>query len=196
MYHIHTTPAFVVNVLPSGERHQFITLFTKDFGMIRAKVQSVRVPLSKLRYALQEYSYTYVSLVKGKDIWRVVNAQPIYNIYFELKDIQSVFMSIARILSLLKRLLPEEGCESIIFDDFHHLCEASLKFKYDQEELGTLEWLFLIRTMCTLGYARKEQFGLLCTEDLGWGPEYLHSIFSYKEGAVGAINNALKVSQL
>ena len=86
MYHIHTTHALVVGMLPVGEKHYFVNLFTKDFGMIRAKAQSVRVNVSKLRFALQEYSFVNISLVRGKDTWRITNAEPIYNIYFELKE--------------------------------------------------------------------------------------------------------------
>lgn len=196
MYHVHTTPAFVVNTLPSGEKNQFVTLFTRDFGMIRAKAQSVRVSLSKLRYALQEYSYVHISLVKGKDVWRIVNAQPIYNIYFELKDSQEIFMPIARVLSLLKRLLPEEGCESVIFDDLQILCDSSKKYKYENKELGTIEWCFLIRAMCSLGYAKFDSFAVLCEGGADFSPEYLNSIFEHKDRAVNAINIALKASQL
>ena len=90
MYHKHTTHAFVLDVSTSGEKNHFVTLFTREFGMIKAKAQSVRVMDSKLRYALQEYSYIEVSLVKGKDIWRITNALPIYNIYFELMSLRAV----------------------------------------------------------------------------------------------------------
>jgi hypothetical protein len=238
MYHKHTTRAFVLSVSPSGEKNHFITLFTREFGMIRAKAQSVRVSDSKLRYALQEYSYIEVSLVKGKDIWRITNALPIYNIYFELMSPPSVipdlvrnpvrenqnssqdarldsrlrgndntkedngrgkddmFMPMARIFSLLKRLVPEEGCEVLIFDDLEIICENSRAKKYSKKSVEILEWVFVLRMLCFLGYVHKEKFQNICEEKTSWDNEYLESISSYKDNAIYSINHALKASQL
>jgi hypothetical protein len=243
MYHKHTTHAFVLDVSTSGEKNHFVTLFTREFGMIKAKAQSVRVMDSKLRYALQEYSYIEVSLVKGKDIWRITNALPIYNFYFELMSLravipapvftsinsggiksenadldpreyprmthgeeeldvkiyeekENVFIVIARILSLLCRLVPEEGCEALIFDDMEAICENALAKKYTKKSIKTLEWLFILRMLCFLGYSHKEAFVGLCDDKIEWNNEYLESVSSYKEKAIYSINNALKASQL
>jgi hypothetical protein len=231
MYHKHTTFAFVLNVSPSGEKNHFITLFTREFGMIRAKAQSVRVADSKLRYALQEFSYIEVSLVKGKEIWRITNALPVYNVYFELMSppsvipapvftsinsggIQSgeinmdsrlrgndnmkgdVFMVIARVFSLLRRLMPEEGCESLIFNDMEVVCKNAQTIIYSPKSIQTLEWLFILRMMCFLGYAHKENFADLCEDEIEWTNEYLESISSHKDNAIYSINNALKASHL
>ncbi len=196
MYHKHTTHAFVLNILPSGEKNNFITLFTRDFGMIKAKAQSVRSIDSKLRYALQEYSYVEISLVKGKDVWRITNALPINNIYFELKNRQSVFMVIARIFSLLRRLMPEEGCEAPIFDDVRSICENAKNIEYTEKSVKVLEWFFVLRLLCSLGYLHKESFSNLCDPETEWSNEYLDSISSYKDRAIYSINEALKASHL
>jgi recombinational DNA repair protein (RecF pathway) len=196
MYHKHTTHAFVLNISPSGEKNNFITLFTREFGMIRAKAQSVRVVDSKLRYALQEYSYVEASFVKGKDIWRITNALPIYNIYFELKDKQNIFMSIARIFSLLKRLIPDEGCEALIFNDLEIVCENARSDKYSKNTIEILEWLFVLRTLYFLGYVHKENFQDLCGENICWDDKYLETIAFNKDNVIYAINNALKASNL
>lgn len=196
MYHKHTTFAFVLNVSPSGEKNHFVTLFTHEFGMIKAKAQSVRVSDSKLRYALQEYSYVEISLVKGKDVWRITNALPIFNVYFELIDEQDLFMAIARIFSLLKRLVPEEGCETLIFGDLETICKNAQLKKYSQKSIEILEWLFILRMMCFLGYSHKESFEKLCDDKIEWTNEYLESVSTHKEQAIYSINNALKASQL
>ena len=196
MYHIHTTFAFVLGVLPSGEKHHFITLFTREFGMIRAKAQSVRVSDSKLRYSLQEYSYVEISLVKGKEIWRITNALPVYNLYFELKDKQNLFMAIARIFSLLKRLAPEEGCEALIFDDIETICKNTQILEYTKKSIEILEWLFILRMLWFLGYVRKESFKNLCDDKIEWTNEYLESVYEHKDRAIYAINHALNASHL
>jgi len=196
MYHIHTTHAFVLSVLPSGEKHHFITLFTREFGVIRAKAQSVRVAESKLRYALQEYSYAEVSLVKGKEIWRITNALPIFNLYFELKDKQDIFMTIARVFSLIRRLVPEEGCEALIFDDIEEISRKAKDLIYTKKSMETLEWLFILRMLWFLGYIHKESFQNLCDDKIEWTIEYLESVSMHKDNAIFAINHALKASQL
>ncbi len=196
MYHKHTTPAFVLNILPSGEKNNFITLFTCEFGMIKAKAQSVRILDSKLRYALQEYSYVDVSLVKGKDIWRITNALPIYNIYYELKHREEIFMLIARILSLLRRLVPEEGCESLIFKDVEIICRSVQTLEYSKKSLETLEWLFILRMLAFLGYVHRDGFVNMCEDEIEWTNEYLDDVSMYKEKAIYAINKALEASHL
>lgn len=196
MYHIHTTEAFVLNVYPSGEKNNFITLFTREFGMIRAKAQSVRSDSSKLRYSLQEYSYIQISLVKGKEIWRITNAIPIFNLYFELKKDEKKFRVLARIFLLISRLIPEEGCETLIFDDIEEICMNAKDSVYTDKSIETLEWLFVLRMLWFLGYLHNKDFQDLCGSDVQWTDLYLDSISSYKSSAIFSINQALKASQL
>ena len=196
MYHIHTTPAFVIGVSSVGEGHHFITLFTREFGMIRAKAQSVRVTASKLRFALQEYSYVEVSLVRGKDIWRVVNARPLYNLYFELKEVPLLFVPIARVVSLVRRLMPEEGREETIFDDISTVCKNVINNKYQDQDMNIAEWLLVFRMVCKLGYARPETVIVSYEDSIDWTPESLRQLTDKKETAVKLINEALSASQL
>ena len=196
MYHIHTTLAFVVSVSPAGEGNIFVTLFTEEFGIIKARAQSARVINSKLRFSLQEYSFILVSLVRGKDVWRITNAKPIYNIYFELKNKYSLFMVLAKIISLIRRMLPEEGNEEKIFNDFKNLCEKVLSSEYDESLLFIAERVFLLRMLSSLGYVNNEEFKDICVGDIDWSKDYLNKIESKKEDAIIVINNALKVSHL
>lgn len=196
MYHIHTTHALVVGMSPVGEKHYFITLFTKDFGMIRARAQSVRLNVSKLRFALQEYSFVNVSLVRGKDVWRITNAEPLYNIYFELKDNSRVFALLARSISLVRRLLPEEGSELGVFDDMFSVCDFVIKNKFSDNELVTIEWLFVLRVLHSLGYIRSGSLREICENEDVWQLSYIHSVEPQKEIAIYTINEALKASHL
>ncbi len=196
MYHIHTTYAFVVSTVTTGEKNSIITLFTRDFGMIRARAQSVRSHSSKLRYALQEYSCVEISLVKGKDMWKITNARPLYNLYFELQNSYGVCVPLLRILSLIRRLLPEEGCEEFVFDDFFSICEKSVRGNYNETSLVTIEWLFVLRMLSALGYARAESLGEVCTQQIDWSSKYLDSISFKKNDAISYINSALQASQL
>jgi recombinational DNA repair protein (RecF pathway) len=54
VHHIYTNPAFIVHSSPYGEAGKFLLLFTKDFGMIGAVAQGIRLTQSKLRYHIQQ----------------------------------------------------------------------------------------------------------------------------------------------
>ena len=68
MHHKFHTDALIVGSAVFGEANKVYELFTRDFGMIRASAQGVRLAKSKLKYALQDLSYVRVDLVQGKGI--------------------------------------------------------------------------------------------------------------------------------
>lgn len=49
-------------------------LLTKELGLVRAHARSVREERSKLRYGLQNFSKSHITLVRGKDMWRITGA--------------------------------------------------------------------------------------------------------------------------
>ena len=87
MHHIYTTEAFVIHSAPQGEAGKFLLLFTKDFGMIGVMAQGIRLIKSKLRHHVQDYSYCMVSIVRGKEVWRLTGASEIKNYDLKQKEI-------------------------------------------------------------------------------------------------------------
>lgn len=81
-HHIYTTEGFVLDSLPFGEGNSFIYLFTRDLGLVGASARSVRDIKSKLRYGLQTFCRSTVSLVRGKNEWKVTSALPKKNFYY------------------------------------------------------------------------------------------------------------------
>ena len=74
MYAIYETKAFVLESAGRREADRIFSLYTEDFGMIRANATAVRKMESKLRPHLVNFSLVRVSLVRGKDTWRIVSA--------------------------------------------------------------------------------------------------------------------------
>ncbi|HEY4493311.1 MAG TPA: recombination protein O N-terminal domain-containing protein [Candidatus Paceibacterota bacterium] len=72
---IYTTRALVLSERASGEASKVFTLFTRELGLVYAYARSVREVRSKLRYNLPLYSHTLVSLVPGREYWRLVGAE-------------------------------------------------------------------------------------------------------------------------
>jgi len=109
MYTIYHTEGIVLGGAPVGEASKILYIFTRDFGLVSAHTRSLRELKSKLRYGLQDFSYTHIDLIRGKGGWRVTSAIPIDNLslapiridYFEL---------ISRVFSLVRRLVKGEEC--------------------------------------------------------------------------------------
>lgn len=75
MYSIITTDGFIIDSRPSGEAGKLLYIFTRDHGLVMATAQGIRLEKSKLRYFIQDYSFGTYSFVKGKEYWRLTNAQ-------------------------------------------------------------------------------------------------------------------------
>ena len=100
MHNIYTTEGFILKSVNFGEANKYFFIFTKDFGLIKATAQGVRLLKSKLRYSLEDFSFTQVSIVRGKEVWRITSAQKISGLNY--------LLLISKIFSLLLRLLHGE----------------------------------------------------------------------------------------
>jgi recombinational DNA repair protein (RecF pathway) len=156
MYSITTTKAIVLKSYDSGEKDVTLSLFTRDLGQIYAKVSGVRDLNSRHRFAVQEHSLSEISLVQGKNGWRITNTNFIKSYYFDLnkEKREERREKILRILSLVKRFyLGGEANEKVFedlligFEDISNantdkdieLCEAQIvaNFLYDLGYVGS-----------------------------------------------------------
>jgi len=78
---IYTTEAIVCGSFQRRTADLSYRLFTKDFGMLPATARGVRKERSRQRYALQDFSYLKVSLIKGKNGWLIGSIEPYENFY-------------------------------------------------------------------------------------------------------------------
>ncbi len=188
MHHIYTTPTFVIHSSPHGEAGKFFLLFTRDLGMIGATAQGVRLSQSKLRYYTQDFSRSLFSVVRGKEVWRVVGAK-------EMEEGKRAEIGnkklYARILSLLKRLLPgEEKNEKLfeIMDNFYiYLVENNL----EKEKMELVEYATVVRILTCLGYVSHDHIPGSHIDE-----EILEKVTNSKGIIIKEINNGLKESQL
>jgi len=75
MYAIYETEAFILESSGRREADRIFSLYTEEFGMIRASAIAVRKMQSKLRSHLTDFSLVSVSLVRGKETWRITSAR-------------------------------------------------------------------------------------------------------------------------
>lgn len=189
MYHIHTTEGIILKRFKEDYNASFL-IFTKDFGLIRAKAQGVRKVESKLKPALQEYCLSEISFVKGKTGFRIVGAQSLYS-FFDSQFLESS-QTIALICNTILRFVHYEEKNSEIYG----ILEKGFKELKKNINVDIIEILILILVMNSLGYISKDELGLnLSTVSLS-NIEVINKIKENKNKITGLINKAFKESHL
>lgn len=194
MHHIHHTHAIILGSKNLGESNKTLYLYTRELGLISARVQSIRKESSKLRYALQDYSYAEIDLVRGKDVWRVTTAVAKESFNYTYRDLQA-FTTIKQIASLVIRLCAGEEKNEKIFEDLLF----GLRF-YNQENLSIdnkqkTELALVLRILHHLGYIGDvEKFAPILDDVFDPNIEIYQKL--EKKTILFEINRALKESHL
>lgn len=194
MHHIYHTQGFVLSSKNMGEANKVLVIFTRELGLIRAVVQSVRLGKSKLRFSLQDFSHIKVDLVRGKDVWRVTSAKSVTSFPLVRRDKASLVMMV-RISQLLERFCGLESVNEKIFDDF-----IQSLYLLDDENVETktkeaLEIHLVLRIMNELGYIGDS---LILSKHLSspFDEEKIEQLLKERRSIISHINKALFESQL
>lgn len=145
-YHIYTTRGLVLSTWPRREADRIYSILTHEFGLVRASAGGVRKEASKLRSSLEPYSFTKVSLVKGKSFWRITSAELISSV--EPSE------EVARPLDLLEKMLAGESAHP----ELYKVVEEKL---LNKEERGKdFEVKFVAELLFHLGYLEEKDLSL------------------------------------
>lgn len=190
---MYTTEAIVCGRIPRGEHDFTLRLYTKDAGMIFARASGVRAHESKLRYGLQDFSYSTVSLVHGRQEWRVTGASVIENLYYGTPS-REHRAALRSSLRSIRRFLTGASVEPELFT---HVLEGVRTLARETADADA-EDLFLLRMLHRLGYVspRPAYADLMHGASLKAVHEVYCSRKESKEAVRAAIQNALTVSHL
>ena len=155
-HNIYQTECFVLGSHNTGESNKLFLLITKDLGFVMAVAQGIRDLKSKLRYSLQNFGYTKVDLVLGRDIWRITNAESI-NGYQQLFKDENYAIFIAHIFSTLRRLLHGEGENQELYESLTQLMCFLDKDILSKDELDNLEIVMNLKILNSLGYGTDNE---------------------------------------
>ena len=154
MHTLHTTSAFVLGNTPHGENNRVYKLFTKKLGYMFAHGQGVRAVHNRNRFALATGKECQVTLVRGRDSWRITGAQSLENMSETPQDNASIRRAYLRKLhtlcaSLLPREIPIPALYTLIKDAHatYTTCKTS--------SLRDAEALYVIRVLHLLGYVAQ-----------------------------------------
>jgi hypothetical protein len=186
-YRIYTSDAFILSAKQSRDADLSLLAFTELFGLLHANAKSARHMKSKLRYSLQSMTFGSISMVKGRELWRVTSAKKMISLYDKRIPAESR-MLLARMLLHVERFCPREQPEPVIFEliksmsgfIFKDLTASVLNGAGGKDASSAngalnslphycarLEKIFLLRLMHELGYVeRNEQTGIFIMEKI------------------------------
>lgn len=193
-HHIYHTRGIVLSSVDTGESNRFYKIFTEELGLVGATAQSVRAEKSKLRYALQDFSFVNVDLVRGKEVWRIVSAgvcEPLN----EIKGDPLRTKIFARFCALLLRMLHGEVRDEALFGEVVKVIVFIETCAVKESNIDSIEALFTFRVLAHLGYLDPVGFERFLRED-AYTEDALQELEKVLASIVLKINEALRASHL
>lgn len=164
----YVTQAIVIESFDQGEHDKVYKLFTREFGLITAHAKSIRKLESKLRAHTLPRSISLITLVKGKEVWRLVGAEEQY-----IKE-----KGIHEATTLIKRFIRGEGEHKVLYDMLLSFFNESSKYN-EKTSRVLLYYIVLI----DLGYADIKAIGAKNMKEYNsWSIDdiYTHLLLSYE----------------
>jgi len=193
-YHLYHSEAFVLGGSNVGESNRYYHIFTKELGLVVAFAQGVRELKSKLRYHLSDFSYASVSLIRGKDSWRVTSIEhiPLFERALDEGDKRAVVAALAQ---FLKQFLHGEEEHQALFEEVRGALIFLADTELTPDELQDLELVVVARSLARLGYLDAT----MSAREFIHGPlslPLLRVLRKKRPSVLQAINHAIKESHL
>jgi recombinational DNA repair protein (RecF pathway) len=188
MRHKYTTAALVLAHSPLSEASSLVTLLTGEFGIIRARSQGLRKPGAKMGAGLQTLAESDVTLLKGKEGWRLAGA-------ILGRDWAHVLPTPARkragrVAELLVRLVHGEAPDPEFFTIYTSFVSALPEL--DEEAQDAAEILAVLRMLRALGLDAGEIPGV----DSDYDSDVRASVLENRKDIITRINHGIGASGL
>lgn len=194
MYQKYHTEALVLGSSEQGEHDRIFTLYTKDFGLLRARASAVRTEASRMRYALQNYSRTYVTLVRGKRGWRIGGSLAMKGALGSTENISAF----ARIVRLITRLVAGEEQNVYLFATLSSAHDVLMSFREQVSEGSSaiVELVCVARILYALGYLSSEALQTALFTHTAYTGEYLLEAEMLRDQLLSHVNRAIAETHL
>lgn len=195
-YHTYNTAGLILDTRPTGETSQYVYVFTRELGLVGAHAQNTRHVSSKLRYSLDAPARSTVSLVRGKNMWRLISAVPDKSFYAAFRGDEQKQIISARVFFLVKKLLAGEESHQELFDvistglDF---LESSIG---ETEQIKNFEAIIILRILHMLGYVPETENLKSFYSTTEWSREIVQALGSKRAVAIKVINESIKETGL
>ena len=150
-----------MNSADQGEADKVLTVFTKEFGMLRLFARGTRRSGSKLNKFLNIFSHARFGFVSGRDSWHLIDAENFE--YFNEIYSEEKIKILGNAANFIERFHKGEAPDKVIYS----LILSYIKFleMASDDSLEDLERVFKAKVLLVLGYLNDEE---LIT---GAGPE-------------------------
>jgi DNA repair protein RecO (recombination protein O) len=151
-----SSPAIILNRQVFREDDLLVTAYTQDHGKVRVIATGAKKILSKLAGHIEPASLSYLNIVSGKTLDRLIGAQIIKS-YAEIKNDLAKIKSAMWFLNLLDKLTLENHKDERIF----HLLEKYLDFlagKGQDYDIAEMSASFKLLYLLGLNPALKTSF--------------------------------------
>lgn len=189
MRHKYETRGIVLARSPLGEANALIAILTPEVGLVRARAQGVRRSGAKLAPALATFAESELTLVRGKEQWRVAGAVLKENWFARIKNV-SAREHATRVTGLLLRLVAGETSDMNLFPIVSGFFEALAALPEDLHEPA--EMLAVIRLLAVLGLDE----GSIPGEWSVFAPTTLDEVAQDRAQCITRINRGIAASGL
>lgn len=193
---IYHTEGFVLSSRPFGEANKIFKILTPDLGLVSCLAQGIRLEKSKLRFALIGRRFVEVSLVRGREYWRLVHVGP--NEVFPAASFdRQTNLFLSKIAAFLSRFIHGEKSDPHLYWVLKAAAISWQDFQSSEPEIKqSLEVLTMLRLLAELGYQPSDKTVSTFIEDEKWEKEILANFHVRLPEAISSINLALRNSQL
>ncbi|MFA5841466.1 MAG: recombination protein O N-terminal domain-containing protein [Candidatus Paceibacterota bacterium] len=188
---IYRTEAIILGEMPSGEDNRLYFLLTDELGFVMAQATGVRLLKSKLRFHLSLFANVDVEMVRGKNIWRIVNVYGRESKVFFRTPHAVVF---ARLSGLVRRLVHGEEDNKKLFNEVKGARAVLSENNLSPEEEANLELVSVARILETLGYFSAGRYEPILAGAMS--RDTASMVIPFRRELTRDINEALKESQL
>jgi recombinational DNA repair protein (RecF pathway) len=152
-YKTYTTDALVCGTYARNTADHSYLLFTREAGMLYADARSAREERSRQRYALQDFSLIRVSLIRGRNSWKIGSVEEQKNYYHRAEN-RLARGSVVNLIRLIKRFVRGEEANQELYD---LVCAGLDTLVNKIEHRRFTEELIQLRVLSLLGYVDTSQ---------------------------------------
>ena len=154
---IYQSEGIILNSYDQGETDKVVTVFTKEYGMLRLFARGTRRASSKLNKFLNIFSYGRFGFVSGKDSWLLIDAEDLGHFDKVFAD-QDKMKSFGKITRFLERFHKGEMRDPEVYDLI--LNSADFLGGCDKKLLADFELQFYAKILAILGYIDPGELNL------------------------------------
>ena len=186
-YHIYQTEGIILGKKEVGEADRIFSVLTKDFGRIDAISQGVRYVKSKLRYNLDDFSYSRIGLTMSGELWRIIDAEELGS-WPDIRGNPKKLAVVFRLAGLINRMVRGQEPDASLWEEVKNSLVFLEKYNVeDEKNLLTFELLTNLKILSHLGYVADHK------KWLNLSPEKAQNLESLM---VSTIKTAIQESQL